>query len=290
MKRNKNLTLSERIIIEKGIMDGLSKRDIATLIKKDESTIAKEIKLHRKMTYLCQLMCECSNYKHCKFNRNCKPNCPNFVLFKCKRRDKSPGACNGYLSYKYCRFTKYRYSSEIAQNEYEKLLVSSRIGINLTEDELKRISDIVCPLLLKRQSPYMIINNHPELNISERTLYSYIEAGLFKSRGVDVFTLRRYLSRKPTKKRSIVLKKRIDRKFLVGRKYDDYLLYMDENQNTKVVQMDTIYNDIVSGPFIQTIKFLEFGLLIGIYHSEKTAEAMVEGVQILEKALGLDIF
>lgn len=48
---NKNLTLDERLTIERGIFNNSSKRTIANLIGKSESTIGKEIALHRFLSY-----------------------------------------------------------------------------------------------------------------------------------------------------------------------------------------------------------------------------------------------
>lgn len=36
------------------------------------------------------------------------------------------------------------------------------------------------------QSPYQIVTNHPELELSVRTLYSYLDQGLFTARNVDL--------------------------------------------------------------------------------------------------------
>ena len=53
--------------------------------------------------------------------------------------------------------------------------------------------------------------------------------------------------------------------------------------------MDTVYNG-QSGPFMQTFKFLSYSFTFIIYHEEKSAKAMVEGVDLLETILGKDLF
>ena len=80
------------------------------------------------------------------------------------------------------------------------MLSSSREGINQTKEEIAIIGEVVLPLLLNGQAAYMVIANHPELNITERTLYTYIDLGFFKKWGVNNIVLRRKVSRKPTKK------------------------------------------------------------------------------------------
>ena len=64
------------------------------------------------------------------------------------------------------------------------MLVDSRIGINMTYLELKAIANTVIPLLKAVQSHYQVITNHPELGISEKTLYNYIEQGVFREVGL----------------------------------------------------------------------------------------------------------
>lgn len=175
--------------------------------------------------------------------------------------------------------------------DYRSTLIDSREGVNLTSQEAKAMADIIKPLLKQGQSPFQIVTNHPELGISEKTLYNYIENGVFHEiAGITVMDLRRQVSRKISKKKSKTYKKRTDRKYLQGRTYKDYKEYLSENPDIFVTQMDTVYNDESNGPFIQTFKFVNAGILFGIYHDVKTALAMKEGVDLLESILGTALF
>ena len=69
MSRNKNLTYNGRRIIQKGIQECASKRATRKTIGKDETTVAKEIRNHRFISYKTSLPLECANYKKCKYNR-----------------------------------------------------------------------------------------------------------------------------------------------------------------------------------------------------------------------------
>lgn len=75
-----------------------------------------------------------------------------------------------------------------------------------------------------------------------------------------------------------------------GRTYDDFINYTAENKNLSVVEMDMVYNDGSTGPFMQTFKFLDYSFMFIVYQEEKTAKSMVEGVDLLEKILGKDLF
>lgn len=287
--KNLHLTVQERIIIEKGIENGSTKAAIALTIGKDKSTVGKEIKKHRELVHKSSYKINCANMKNCSHNHVCV-NCADFKPFTCNRRDRSPGACNGCSKYTHCRYDKYRYKADFSHKKYREDLVDSRTGINMSYEECKAMADIIVPLIKAGHSPYHIVTNHPELNISEKTLYNYIENGIFREFGLLDIDLRIKTKRKITKKASNKYKKREDKKYLNGRTYDDFINYTTENKNLSVVEMDTVYNNGSTGPFMQTFKFLDYSFMFIVYQEEKTAKSMVEGVDLLEKILGEDLF
>lgn len=286
-----HLTLEERRIILTGITNGSSKTAIAQTIGKDKSTVGKEIKLHRSLSHKCNLPLECAAYRKCPFERNCTPDCTKYEPFRCSRRDRSPGACNGCSNWSMCRFNKFTYSPENAQMDYRTTLIDSRQGVNLTVPEAKEMASIISPLLKQGLSPYQILQAHPELRISEKTLYNYIENDVFREiAGITVMDLRRQVSRKISKKKSHGYKKRKDNRYLSGRTYKDYQLYLADHPDVFITQMDTVYNDESSGPFLQTFKFINAGVLVAFYQESKTARSMTDGVSMLESILGADVF
>ena len=287
--KNLHLTVQERIIIEKGIENGSTKAAIALTIGKDKSTVGREIKKHRELVHKSSYKINCANMKNCSHNHVCD-NCADFKPFTCNRRDRSPGACNGCSKYTHCRYDKYRYKTDFPHKKYREDLVDSRTGINMSYEECKAMADIIVPLIKAGHSPYHIVTNHPELNISEKTLYNYIENGIFREFGLLDIDLRIKTKRKITKKASNKYKKREDKKYLNGRTYDDFINYTAENKNLSVVEMDTVYNNGSTGPFMQTFKFLDYSFMFIVYQEEKTAKSMVEGVDLLEKILGEDLF
>ena len=286
-----HLSAEERRIIETGIRHGSTKTAIAKTIGKDNSTVGKEIKLHRKLKFKCSLPRECANYRHCKYGRECFPECEDYEQYTCKRRDRSPGACNGCSNYSRCRFDKYIYDPADAQHEYRMTLVDSRSGYNITTKEAKVLGEKIQPLLKQGLSPYAILRAHPEIKLSEKTLYTYIENKVFEGLAdIGPMDLRRQVNRKMSKKKANDYKKREDRRYLIGRNYKDYQAYMKENPDAFVTQMDTVYNDVSDGPYIQTYKFVRGGFLFALIHAEKTASAMTEGVNQLETVLGSNVF
>ena len=163
-----HLTLEERRIILAGITNSSTKTAIAQTIGKDKSTVGKEIKLHRTLTHKCKMPLECNHYKKCVYGRQCTPDCP-----------------------------------EEAHMDYRTTLIDSREGVNLTVQEEKQMAAVIAPLLKQGQSPYQIVIKHPELGISEKTLYNYIENDVFHEiAGITVLDLRRQVSRKLPKKKA----------------------------------------------------------------------------------------
>ena len=289
-----HLTLAERQIIETGISHGSTKAAIAKTLGKDKSTIGKEIKLHRVKSFSISYPLDCSLFPKCK-DRNtflCNSQCPSYIQFTCKRRDRSPGACNGCEKYSRCHYDKYRYSASQADNEYRDSLVSTRLGINATLSQIKELGLLIKPLLAQGQSVYAILQNHPEINLTEKTLYHYIEEGVFQNAGVSItcMDLKRQVRRKLTKKKSIEYSPRKDRSYLKGRTHKEYTEFKEMNPDASVVEMDTVYNDGSNGPFLQTFKFMKYDFLFCIYHHQKTSQTMLEGILLLESILGEQIF
>lgn len=289
-----HLTLAERQMIETGISHGSTKAAIAKTLGKDKSTIGKEIKLHRVKSFSISYPLDCSLFPKCK-NRNtflCNLQCPSYIQFTCKRRDRSPGACNGCEKYSRCHYDKYRYSASQADSEYRDSLVSTRLGINATLSQIKELGLLIQPLLKQGQSVYAILQNHPEINLTEKTLYHYIEEGVFQNAGVSItcMDLKRQVRRKLAKKKSIEYSPRKDRSYLKERTHKEYTEFKEMNPDASVVEMDTVYNDGSNGPFLQTFKFMKYDFLFCVYHQQKTSQTMLEGILLLESILGEQIF
>ena len=145
------------------------------------------------------------------------------------------------------------------------------------------MAELIGPLLKKGQSVYQILRNHPELGISVKTLYTYIESGIFKDYGIDNFSLRRQVSMRKRKS----LKPRKQPANYEGHKYEDYLRFKIENPTVSSTEMDTVYND-PEGPYIQTFIFENAPVMIGFLHKEKTCVSMASTLDILQERLGDD--
>jgi IS30 family transposase len=281
-----HLTRGEREIIQAGIENGSPKAVIARTIGKDATTVAKEIRKHRRLKprnafgrpVLCAKMAKCSK-------KQCAKKCDGFVEPKCNRRDVSPGACNKCDKAGKCLYDKYFYYASGADETYRRELAECREGLNITQEERAKIGGIISPLFKNGQSVHQVIAAHPEIGISQRSLYSYIECGVFKEFGVDNFSLKEQLNRKLPNK----YKKRKEPANFNGRKYADFLKFREENPEVPVTEMDAVYNS-PSGPYLQTFIFEKTGFMIGFLHSERTNEAMSGSLGLLQASLGAAAF
>lgn len=280
--KNTHLTLEDRKKIQEGIENELSRTEIARNINKDISTVAKEIKNRRKLKPRNPFNnpITCTKFKECRI---CHGKCSKYEEIKCTRRDRKVGVCNLCPNISKCRLDKYFYYAKQAHESYLYTLKDSREGVNLNTKEMLEIVDIIKPLLKQGQSVYQILKNHPEIKMCSKTLYMYIESGIFQDYGINNFSLRRQVSMRKRKK----LKKRKEAINYEGRRYKDYLEFLKENPTIPTTQMDTIYNQ-QNGPYIQTFIFQNTGLMIGFLHTEKTSESMASTLDNLQRTLEND--
>jgi IS30 family transposase len=283
-----HITVVERVQIEAMISKGKTKGEIGKALGKQTSTIGREISKHRQYqarnTYNRPIVCAARSAKKC--GQKCVTRCADYVEPSCYRRDVSPGACNGCEKRSKCCYDKFIYSAKIAQAEYENLLISSREGINLTQEEYEEVGKLIAPLLKQGQSVYQIHANHPEIGNCVRSTYNYIESGVFKPFGVDNFSLKEQVNRKQWSKK---FKKRKEPANFTNRTYKDYQEFRKDNPEVPTTEMDTVYNS-PSGPYIQTFIFGQVPFMIGRLHAEKTNACMSSALDRYQNMLGLERF
>lgn len=278
------MNLNDRIKIEGMLNQRCKKIQIAKELNRSLSTISREINKRRILKP--HNIKKNDNYYSCKYFKNCKictGKCKIFQPLVCKERDRNIGACNECPQFKSCKLDKYLYIAEKAETQYKFTLKDSRMGVNLTTSELFELAHIICPLIKKGQSIYTILNNHPEIHLSEKTIYNYIDMGLFKDWDITNFSLKRKIRRR-SRKKDIALKKRKQPANYEGRTYDDYLNFIKDNSNMITTEMDTVYN-FQSGPYIQTFIFENTSFMIGFLHKNKTADSMSKTLDDLQEKL-----
>ena len=171
---------------------------------------------------------------------------------------------------------KYRYDARFADRKYREKLSGSRAGINMTKHELRKKDGIVSPLIEQGQSPYQIITNHPELDMSVRSLYTYLDQGLFTARNID-------LKRKPGFKPRKCHKTQItNRTVFEKRLFSDF----SELQLSSFVEMDTVHSSRESNKTLLTFFFTKEKLFLAFLLNRCTKGAVRLIFDRLEKRMG----
>ena len=310
----KHLDLSGRIRIEQGLNNGESFRNIAIALNKDPSTISKEVRLHTvikeaNVNAFSPIPCA-NNYDEanpkasiCKVihicgDNDCQRKCVNCRKYrcsevcqfyeprKCKCLEKPPYVCNGCPKKPSCLLEKKVYSSKYAQDTYEALRTSSREGINQTPESIQQMDDLLSPLIQKGQSIAHIYASHAdEIGCSRRTIYSYIDNGVFKVKNID---LRRKVVYKPRKKKTATSLK--DRSFRKNRGYKEFLEYIEKNKPSYIVEMDTVEGKKGTKPCFLTMLFRNCNLMLMFLLKEQTQEEVNRVFNHLTELLGIELF
>ena len=295
----KHLTLEDRIYIENELNKGTSFKDIARFLCKDPTTISKEVKAHRlsdwyhKGTFY-NAKNFCVHRYHCKKTNacgkiilcgikctscpTCNQTCKDFEKERCNRLDKAPYVCNGCTKkINHCTIAhKYTYNARFADRKYREKLRDSRSGINMTKRELHQKDKIITPLIEQGQSPCHIQTNHPELDMSVRTLYTYLDMGLFTARNID---LKRKVGFRPRKTRDTQI---ANRAAFCGRLYSDFCSLALPFH----VEMDTVHSSKESKKVLLTLFFTREKLLLAFVMNRCTEGAVRLIFDRLEKRLG----
>ena len=295
----KHLTLHNRIYIENELNKGTSFKDIAKFLCKDPTTISKEVmarrlsdwyhkgtfynaknfcvhRYHCKKTNACRKIILCGI--KCTSCPTCNQTCPDFEKERCTRLTKAPYVCNGCdKQINHCTIAhKYTYDARFAHRKYKEKLSDSRAGINLTKRELHQKDIIVSPLIQQGQSPYQIVTNHPELEMSVRTVYTYMNMGLFTARNIDLKRKVKFKSRKCHKTQIT------NRSVFVNRTFADF----SELHLSRFTEMDTVHSSRESDKVLLTFFFTEEKLFLAFVMNRCTKGAVRLVFDRLEKRMG----
>lgn len=273
MTKYKHLSLSDRIDIEKYLNYGFNYSQIGRILNKSDRTIAYEVKKHKQ--------------------RIKKNNFNNTKYFPCEKLNHTPFVCNGCDSKISCRKTRYEYFAKQADNEYNNLLSSSRVGIDMNCDEFINLNKILTEEVgNKGHSFSMVINNHKsDISKCKRTLYNYVEKGYIDINNIDLPRKVRY--KKRTKKQEVNIR---NTKIREGRTYKDFLKYKEDffvknGFDANIVQMDTVIGPYKSNEScILTLLFTVSNFLMVFKLENKTTESVNKMFDYLKDTLGLELF
>lgn len=306
-KLNKHMSQEDRTIILEGLVKGLKLKEIADLIKKDPTTISKEIKQHRyekgmntfnmgsygilcanldtcKMKRLCQKTACDILCKRCR-SVNCTTKCKDFKPRVCKNLVRFPFTCHSCKNKSGCRLNKFYYDPRLAETEYRDKLTKARQGINMSKEEFNKIDEIITDGIKRGLSIYAILKSHPEINCSERTIYRYVENKYLTAKSID---LRRKVTYKKRYKSKV--NREANREARKNRLFTDYMKYMVEHSDILSWELDLVEGLKTDSHYIMTLHNPASNLMIGFIIPNKTPNSISEVFNKLEETLTLDVF
>lgn len=307
MSKNKHMTLEDRATIQAELDKGTSFKEIGELIGKDCTTISKEIRKHirkEKTGALGRAFNDCLvNFKHecsihsicpkcsslskrpCWSCGKCIESCISYVSFSCPKLRKPPYVCNSCKERSKCSLEKSFYRAVHAQRQYDETKSESRSGFAISEEELAHLDSVVSPLLLNGQSLHHISLHHQdETMVSERTLYTYINNGLFSARNID---MPRTVRMHPRKGKKTGIK--VDKTCRIGRTFQDYQKFMAELPFLPIRQLDSV-EGVKGGSVLLTIHFVQQGLQLAFLRTANDSQSVIDIFERLYPELRPDIF
>lgn len=239
--------------------------EMADLLQIDPSSISKEIKRNRSLI------------KKGKMKSS-----------MCKRTLRFPHVCNGCAKkYNSCPFTQFNYDSKKAQDAANYRLVSSRQGLNMTEEEFSHLNETIHAGVLDGQSIYHIVKSHPDIEMSVSNVYRLINTQQLKTKRLDLPYAVRYKKRKKLNQYEYKENNRIDRSH---RKYIDFLAFKFNHPGHFHVQMDflgTIRTDKKS-ILTLTIPDLHYAMLFLV--ESPNSKKIIDIFNQLEASLTIAVF
>jgi len=302
---SKHMSQSERNDIEILLKEGKSFKEIGRQLGKDCTTISKEVRYHLverksgawgqvynacairfgcKKSLLCGKTRDCG-MKKCGNCSICNNFCSSFIEDVCKKLDNPPYVCNGCCNLKKCTLRKKLYVAKKSQEEYEYIRSEARTGIAITKGELEQLDQILTPLIKKGQSIHHIcVNNADSILYSEKTLYNYIDAGLITACNLD---LPRKVKYRPRKKTGLIHK--VDPKCRIGRKYDDFQIFMEKNNNPLLVQMDSVIGR-KGGKVLLTLHFVKAEFMLAFLRDANDSQSVIDVFDKLNELFEIEVF
>lgn len=258
------LTIENRILIEELVRLKYKLKDISKIIGVSQSTISRELK-KRRITGK-------GIYKECELTR------------------RYPYVCNGCDKRLKCRKKKYYYHYHKAQKQYEYILKTSRIGIDMSIDELYYWDSYFKDKLKNKNQPITHIFNNIEKSFPKTlpTFYKYIHEGHFPS--INDEMLPRAYSYKPRKRTGEEPKIRFDNTIRKGRTLNNLEEYLKIHPEANIVEMDTVIGKFEDKKCILTLYFRNSKLMLMFLINKYKTESVTKVFRKLYKILGYELF
>jgi len=262
--KNKHLTLDDRQEIHECLDKGMTFKAIAKRIRKDPTTVSKEVKKHLAIQPL-------------SVTRTKVDGAP-IEERRCPLLLKAPFVCNPCKKRRgNCAFQKQLYFAKNAQAEYELLLRQAREGIPLNKEDFWEADAIIAEGIKKGQRLYHIMASN-DVGFSKSSAYRHLHRGYLSVSKLDFPRVVKFKARKQYRGDSV------PKAVKEGRKYNDFLVYIEEHGIKSWVEMDTVIGS-VGGKVVMTFDFTFCNFMFGLLLDDKTAAEVSLKVRALKERL-----
>lgn len=257
------LTIEDRMLIEELLKHNYKLKDISRIIEVESSTISREIK-NRRISDKRNIECE-------------KTNKYPFICYNCSKKV-------------HCNKKRYYYNYKEAQKDYDNKLKYSRIGIDMSIDEVEYWNDYFKDKIKDKNQPILHIFKNIE-NVfpkSIQSFYKYVHKGYFTS--INDEMLARSFSYKPrnkVKKIKTITKDNIVKK---GRRISDFETYVKNNPDCSIVEMDTVIGKFEDTKCILTLYFRNTKLMLMFLIKKYKPSEVTKIFNDIRKNIGNDLY
>lgn len=261
--KKKRLTIEKRLLIEQLLKLNYKLKDISNIMECSSSTISREIKGRRK---------------------------PNSGVEICDKTNRYPFICFNCPKKVNCIKKKYYYGYREAQNDYEKKLKYSRIGIDMSIDEVDYWNNYFEDKIKDKNQPILHIfrnikNVFPK---SIQSFYKYVHKGYFPS--INDEMLARSFSYKPRNKKEVIKTISKDNIVKKGRKFSDFEEYIKDHPHANIIEMDTVIGKFEDRQCIMTLYFRKSKLMLMFLIKKYKPEEVSKVFNKLKISLGEELF
>jgi IS30 family transposase len=180
---------------------------------------------------------------------------------------------------------KHLYNAAFAQKEYVAVLSESRSGIALPPADLQRIDAMLSPLIKRGQSLNHVYASHADaLMVSEKSIYHYMDMGLFSAKSLD---LPRKVRFRPRKSHHSSFK--VEPACRKNRSFSDYCSFMRQHPDVPVVQLDSVEGR-KGGKVLLTIHFVSSECMLAFLRDYNDAASVTYIFNSLYEDLGAAVF
>lgn len=209
---------------------------------------------------------------------NCYNICPLLRFF--------PYCCNGCKSYSKCNYGKRKYIFSVASKMSMDRISKAHLGTHLSEKAIEYIDNLLWDEVKEKgHSIHMFVYNHPEIKLSEKTLYNLIDQNIFRTRNID---LRLKVRRKFKKKFQRVDSKKPE--ILFNRTYDDFLDYIAKNPDLIPVEIDTVHGKRSDKKCLLTLTFRKIRFQMVFVLKSCSSSEVLAALRYIQYTVGYNTF